>query len=403
MVVPRMPFLRRLGLILVATLWGGSVGSAHAASGDWYLALGDSLAAGVQSQPSVAGGGYATRLAVRLQTVDPGIQVENIAVPGETTTSFVGAQLAEAEAFLRANRGHVPFVTIDIGGNDVAGCGPGNPSCSAAGFAAIDRNVPMIVARLIASAGPQTRFAMMTYYDPFLEYWVTGSSGQTVAMQSLPMVDSLNAELVKDFGPRFVVADVAKAFSTDDMTDIVSTPNHGMVPQDVAVICRLTGGCDHGFDLHANSLGHQLIADTFFAAITSGVVPPVPPSAAEIKKSLSAELVPHGKAAKIAAILRAGGYTVSFKALGAGNAELNWYLVPPHAHLATGKTPKPLLVATGKSTFPNAGTSRLKIKLTPAGRQLLTHSDSMKLTARGSFTPTGKHAIVATKTFTLTR
>ena len=241
---------------------------------------------------------------------------------------------------MRANRGHVPLVTIDIGGNDVGGCAPGNASCVAAGLAAIDRNVPMIVAGLTAAAGSETRFAMMTYYDPFLEYWVTGPSGQTIAQQSLPNVDSLNGALVRDFGPRFVVADVAKAFSTDDMKDIVSTPNHGMVPEDVAVICRLTGGCDHGFDLHANGLGHQLIADTFFATITAGLVPPVAPSAAQIKKSLSAALVPHGKSAKIAAILRAGGYTVSFKALAAGNAEIDWYVVPPHAHRTVGKNGK---------------------------------------------------------------
>jgi lysophospholipase L1-like esterase len=122
--VLRMPFLRTLGLILAATLWGGSVSTAHAASGDLYLALGDSLAAGVQSQPSVVGGGYANRLAVHMRTVDPGIQLKNIAVPGETTTSFVDGQLAEAEAFLQAHRGRVPFVTIDIGGNDVAAAAP---------------------------------------------------------------------------------------------------------------------------------------------------------------------------------------------------------------------------------------------------------------------------------------
>jgi lysophospholipase L1-like esterase len=401
--VLRAACLRTLGLILAATLWGGWVSTARAASGDWYLALGDSLAAGFQSQPSVVGGGYANRLAVHMQTVDPGIQLKDIAIPGETTTSFVGGQLGAAEAFLRANRGRVPLVTIDIGGNDVGGCGPGNASCIAAGLAAIDRNVPMIVAGLTAAAGPQTRFAMMTYYDPFLEYWVTGSSGQTIAMQSLPIIDSLNGTLVRDFGPRFVAADVAKAFSTDDITDIVSTPNHGMVPEDVAVICRLTGGCDHGFDLHANSPGHQLIADTFFAAITAGVVPPVTPSAAQIKKSLSAALVPHGKSAKIAAILRAGGYTVSFKALAAGNAEIHWYVVPLHAHLSMGKNRKPMLVATGKLRFLNAGTRNLKLKLTPAGKRLLRHSQSIRLTATGTFTPTGKHPIVATRTFTLTR
>jgi lysophospholipase L1-like esterase len=392
-----------LGLILAATFWGGSVNTAHAASGGWYLARGDSLAAGSQSQPSVAGGGYADRLAVRMQTVDPGVQLKNMAVPGETTTSFVGGQLAAAEAFLRANRGHVPLVTIDIGGNDVGGCAPGAASCIAAGLAAIDRNVPMIVAGLTAAAGPQTRFAMMTYYDAVLEYWVTGASGQTIAKQSLPTVDSLNRALVRDFGPRFVVADVAKAFSTDDITDIVNTPNHGMVPEDVAVICRLTGGCDHGFDLHANSLGHRLIAATFFAAITAGVLPPVTPSAAQIKKSLSAALVPHGKSAKIDAILRAGGYTVSFRALAPGDAEIRWYVVPPHAHLTMGKNRKPVLIATGKRRFLNAGTHNLKLKLAPAGKRLLRHSRSIRLTARGTFTPTGKHASVATTTFALAR
>jgi lysophospholipase L1-like esterase len=397
----RVPVLKTLGLILAAAFWGGSVSTAHAASGDWYLALGDSLAAGFQSQPSVASGGYANRLAVHMQTVDPGIQLKNIAVPGETTTSFVGGQLAAAEAFLRANRGHVPLVTIDIGGNDVGGCVPSNASCIVAGLAAIDRNVPTIVAGLTAAAGPETRFAMMTYYDPFLEYWVTGPSGQTIAAQSLPNVDSLNATLVRDFGPRFVAADVAAAFSTDNMKDIVSTPNHGTVPKDVAVICRLTGGCDHGFDLHANSLGHQLIADTFFAAITAGAVP-VTPSAAQIKKSLSAALVPHGKSAKIAAILKAGGYTTSLRALAAGNATVHWYL-PPHGQLTMGGNRKPLLVATGNVSFHNAGTRNLKLKITPAGKRFLRHSNRVQLAASGTFTPTGKHPILATKTFTLTR
>ena len=338
-----------------------------------------------------------------MQTVDPGIQLEDMAVPGETTTSFVGAQLPAAEPFLRANRGHVPLVTIDIGGNDVGGCAPGNASCLAAGLAAIDRNVPMIVAGLTAAAGSETRFAMMTYYDPFLEYWVTWPSGQTIAKQSLPNVDSLNATLVRDFGPRFVVADVAKAFSTDDLKDIVSTPNHGMVPEDVAVICRLTGGCDHGFDLHANGLGHQLIADAFFSAITAGLVPPVAPSAAQIKKSLSAALVPRGKSAKIGAILRAGGYTVSFTALVRGDAEIRWYVGPPHAHRTVDKNGKPPLVATGKRMFLNAGTHNLKLKLTPAGKRLLRHSRSIRLTAKGSFTLSGKHATVATTPFTLAR
>ena len=342
-----------LTLILAAAFWGGAVSAARAASGDWYLALGDSLAAGTQSLPSVDGGGYANRLAERLRTVDSGIQLKNMAVGGETTTSFEAGQLPAAEAFLRANRGHVPFVTIDIGGNDVAGCPASSGSCFATGLARIDRNVPAIAARLAAAAGPQTRFTMMTYYDPVLEYWVTGSAGQTIARQSLPNVDSLNRTLTRDFGSRFLVADVAKAFSTDDITDIVSTPNHGMVPKDVAVICRLTGGCDHGYNVHANSLGHQVIADTFFAVIAADLVAPVSPSAAQIKRSLSVALVPHGKSSKIAAIIRSGGYTVPLTALVSGSAVIHWYFVPPHVHLTSRK---PVLVANGKRKFAAAGT-----------------------------------------------
>jgi hypothetical protein len=54
----------------------------------------------------------------------------------------------------------------------------------------------------------------------------------------------------------------------------VSTLKHGTVPQDVAVICLLTGGCDYGVDVHANTIGHRLIADTFFAALMQRPTPP---------------------------------------------------------------------------------------------------------------------------------
>lgn len=602
-----MSSLRKLVPIVLVALWGAAPGPAHAAAGDWYLALGDSLAAGVQSQPSVSGGAYASRLAVHLQSTDPGIQLKNIACSGATTTSFVstqtcdstfpGTQLGEAEAFLTANRGHVPLVTIDIGGNDVDGCINGasiSGPCLAAGFAAIDKNVPQIVSGLAAAAGPETRFAMMTYYNPLLEDWVTGSSGQTIATETVGFTDALNAKLVGDFGPSFVVADVSKAFSTDDESDMVNTPNHGIVPQDVAMICQLTGGCDFGFNLHANSVGHQLIADTFFAALTNSPTPPasalspsvsgvtvqgqtltgahgawtnspssleyqwqkcdplgaacasiggatgqtyllggadvghtirvqefatnasgtggpavstatgvvqaeavarpmapsndsrpvirgtttvgrslavsvgtwsgtpplsfsyrwrrcdrrcvtitgaagssyalvradtgshvlvevsatnsvgeavaasrqigpVTPSATRIKRLLSAELVPAGKAAKIAAILRAGGYWLSIKGLSAGRAVLSWYLAPRREHVARAKAAKPELVASGKLRFSDAGRGKLKIKLTKAGERLLKGSKRLMLDANATFTPTRAKAITTNKKFTLER
>lgn len=489
--------MRKLALILLVIAWGSAVSAAHAAAGDFYLALGDSLAAGWQSAPSVPGGGYATVLTVRLQAVDPGITLADLANPGETSSSFLHSQLAQAEAFLRANPGHVPFVTIDIGGNDVAGCPAGSATCNAAALAGIDQNVPKIVAGLTAAAGPGTRFAFMTYYDPFLEYWVTGgAAGQAAAAQSVAGVDRLNARLVSDFGPSFVAADVAGAFSTDDTGDDVSTPKHGTVPQDVALICLLTGGCDYGVDIHANSVGHRLIADTFLAALmhrpappaslsppgvsgravrgdtvtethgawtnspasfayqwedcdpsgrgcvaiagattqtftvgaadaghtirvresaanangagaaaslATGVVPGVvTPSAAQIRKVLSSAIAVRGKVASIGAIRKAGGETVPVRALVAGTEVLAWYFLSPSRHRNGGHARK-VLVATGRLVFAAPGAGRLKLRLTSAGRTLLTRTRRLSLTATVTFTPVARYAVIAAGLLTLTR
>ncbi len=268
--------IRKFAVVLVVALWAGWAASARAAGGDWYLALGDSLAAGDQSQPSVAGGGYVDQLTGLMQPADPGMQLMNLSVPGETSSSFLGVQLSGAESFLRSHQSHVRLVTIDIGGNDIAGCPPGATTCLDAALTRIDNNVSQIVGGLTAAAGPETTFVMMTYYDPFLEYWVTGALGQAEAEATLPAVAELNRHLVSDFGPRFLVADVASAFSTSDSSTIVSTPTHGELPMNVAVICRLTGGCDSGFDLHANARGHAVMAETFLAAIEHRPPRPAP-------------------------------------------------------------------------------------------------------------------------------
>lgn len=135
----------------------------------------------------------------------------------------------------------------------------------------------------------------------------------------------------------------------------------------------------------------------------SGQVGPVlaaPPTAAQIKALLLKQIAPKGKAARIGAILKAGGYSLSFKALTAGKARVAWYLVPAGAHLAAAK---PVLVASGRVTFAAAGTRKLKIKLTTKGKRLLKHAKRLKLTGKGTFTPTGTPVVSAKKRFTLKR
>jgi lysophospholipase L1-like esterase len=61
-----------------------------------------------------------------------------------------GSQLDEAVAFLKAHRSFVAFVTIDIGANDFP-CQ--DASCVQVGAAAIQQNLPSILAALRQAAG----------------------------------------------------------------------------------------------------------------------------------------------------------------------------------------------------------------------------------------------------------
>lgn len=74
-----------------------------------------------------------------------------------------------------------------------------------------------------------------------------------------------------------------------------------------------------------------------------------PPSAKQLIALVSRELIPFGKAATIAAILRHGGYSCSFKAPSTGRVAISWYLTPKGAHLAKAKQ-KPVLIAAGNSS-----------------------------------------------------
>lgn len=112
---------------------------------------------------------------------------------------------------------------------------------------------------------------------------------------------------------------------------------------------------------------------------------------------------PGGTAAKIVALLKSGGIVIPLKAPGAGTAVIDWYQVPLGARLAKKTNARPILVASGKLTFPGAGTARIRIKLTVAGKRLLKHAKQLTLTAEGIFTPIGSPLVSARRTFVLKR
>jgi len=251
----------------------------------YYLALGDSLAQGVQ--PNATGAsvetrqGYPDQLYAARRPRHAGLRLVKLGCPGETTSTMIdggichypgGSQLAAAAAFLRAHRGHVLLITIDIGANDLEACGSQSNlikiiSCFVTDVPGAVSRLATIMARLRAAAGPSVRMVGMSYYLPALAQWRDGSSGQVVAR----LIERLEAgynELLEhgytDHGAK--VANVFGAFDTGDFGDQVTLPGIGKVPRNVALLCRWTWECadpPRGPNQHANTAGYGVIARAF--------------------------------------------------------------------------------------------------------------------------------------------
>jgi lysophospholipase L1-like esterase len=113
--------------------------STSAPAPSYYIALGDSNAHGHTSDTiaddpqchSPKAPGYVCVVYRYLQKKYPGVQVRNFSRSGADSCEVAGAghgcqdtvprlsQLVAADAFMKAHRGHIRLVTIDIGGNDV--------------------------------------------------------------------------------------------------------------------------------------------------------------------------------------------------------------------------------------------------------------------------------------------
>ena len=234
----------------------------------YYLALGDSLAAGFQNGADDRTGGYVGAVRAAVEEREGPTELVNLACSGETTTSMLegggctydgGSQLAEAEAFLREHAADVRLVTLDIGGNDVARCGFGGlkPSCTTPALATLSDNLPQITSRLRAAA-PEAEVVVLNYYDPFLVLDLLGSSG--LGQKSVTELGKVNAAIASSAtasGAR--VADVAAAFQTT-VTKPITVTDVGRVPTNLARILQWTWMAPPRFDFHANDEGYAVMA-----------------------------------------------------------------------------------------------------------------------------------------------
>ncbi len=256
----------------------------------YYLALGDSLAAGFQAAPSLPDAGYVDDLYALRRRRQPDLQLLNIACLGTTTGTLIsgdlcthsaGPQLTQAVRFLHLHRGRVSLLTIDIGGNDIgAACGSGTSvtlPCVDSALAKLHANVTTIAHALRSAAGPHIPIAAMNYYDPGLAWWLQTPNLRALVPQTVTVVDRLNATLKSAYKSAGIpVADVATAFATHDLHHFTALAGHGRVPVAVANICRYTGACLTPQNNHATAAGYRVISRALELIAQAGGAPDAP-------------------------------------------------------------------------------------------------------------------------------
>jgi hypothetical protein len=228
----------------------------------YYLALGDSVPVwnGTSSYPNL--------LLAHFQASVPALQLVNLAVSGETTSSMMeNGQYADALAFLEAHQGEVAFITLDVGGNDVLECGLNFDTkvSQCPEFPPMEANLATMLAGLRAAA-PSVPIFGMTYYDPLLGDWLAGGTLAARTLANLPTLVALNHELTKLYG-RKLTADVAGVFDVSNSKTLESS-QWGIAPVDVVNSCQwldifcVAGGAE-GFGDDPNVSGQVQIAGAF--------------------------------------------------------------------------------------------------------------------------------------------
>ena len=231
-----------------------------------YLALGDSVAAGVgASDPETRG--YVPVLAGLLDDRlgcdggrPPGCPVRerNLAVAGATTGSLLRDQLPRALTLIETAP-DVRLVTVTVGGNDVfapilRSCSRSveDPACPRAvrdSLRRVDAGVDELLRQLTSAVGPATPVAVMTYYDPLPACRL--ASLRPLAEQVLEGTDAEPG-----------LNDVLRVRAAEHGALVVETADRLTAPGD------FVGGLDC---LHPSTAGHARIAQAFADTVAQQV------------------------------------------------------------------------------------------------------------------------------------
>jgi len=256
-----------LSSVAVASV-AGTASTASADPGDnamqWYLAIGDSVSAGLQ--PGIGtdrDGGFTGPVLETVEQDTPKTGLRNLACEvTETSAEMIhggdcvyeeGSQLAQALVFLRAHSENVGLVTLTIGGNDITPC-LSRPqleiqACVADKLSGVGANLNRIL-REIHAAAPGARVVVGNYYNPYIIHPTLGTLS-AVAQQAL---NHVIGQVAAGYGDP--VADVSAAFSSYDGDGDPS------LAQARATICANTWMCSLG-NIHPNDAGYALFAQAF--------------------------------------------------------------------------------------------------------------------------------------------
>ncbi len=269
--------------------------TAAATPAPYYLSIGDSYAAGYEAGIGNTDNGFAYQVADEAVAAGHPLELVNLGCGGATTISLLEAegcsvrglgpgaapydgqtQVEAAETFLRDHPGEVDLITVSIGGNDVTACGAAaDPvACVTTAVEGISTNLPVILQRLRAAAGPETLIVGTTYPDVILGEWLreTPESQQLAQLSVTAFKELINPALANAYmqaGGTFVdVTDATGAYGP--MTELTLLDPYGDIPVPVAKVCELTSYCAAG-DIHPNPEGYGVIADLVVDAYVSSV------------------------------------------------------------------------------------------------------------------------------------
>ena len=195
----------------------GRVNSTAADGDEYYVAMGDSLAANVGVEEPRDG--YVSRFHGWLEQDGVELGLRNFGIPGETSGSLLYAgQLDDAIEFGKAN--FVRYVTIDIGANDLLGH-LSSPDCSEdltnracedrieATLEAYETNIAEVF-RLSARAFPDARIVFLTAYNPFGFGFEDRVEFEAMSNEILMRLNAIAAEAAEAHG-----IEVADGFTPD--------------------------------------------------------------------------------------------------------------------------------------------------------------------------------------------